>query len=279
MTQALGILSGRFGRVALLDMDTSLTVHAHGHCHLVFKVSGPDQLFTVEGAALPLRADTAVAVNSWQEHSYAHATGGERTVFLALYLETDWLADADRLFSLCGRPAFFGAPGVHVGPEAEFWRDRLMEMVEAGAEDACAVEEAIVQLSWAVGRSAASREPRPARAPDFRIRRAMRTMHERIGQPYAYDTLAASAGLSRSRFNALFRESTGVTPAVYGNALRVEASVAALGTRSTSISTVADDLGFSAPSNFCRFFQQHTGLVPRDFRRAVAMVTNGTSRA
>lgn len=272
MTQALGILAGRFGRVALLDMDTSLTVHAHGHCHLVFKVAGPDQLFTVEGAALPLRADTAVAVNSWQEHAYAHATGGERTVFLALYLETDWLADADRLFSLCGRPAFFSAPGVCVGAEAEFWRDRLIEMVEAGAEDAAAVEEAILQLSWAVGRRAARHAPPPARAPDFRIRRAMRAMHERIGEPYAYDALAAAAGLSRSRFNTLFKDSTGVTPAVYGNALRVEASVAALGTRGSSISAVADDLGFSAPSNFCRFFQQHTGLVPRDFRRAVATV-------
>lgn len=279
MTQARWILSGRFGRVALLDMDTSLTVHAHGHCHLVFKVAGPDQMFTVEGAALPLRAGTAVAVNSWQEHSYTHSTSGERTVFLALYLETDWLAGADRLFNLCGRPAFFGEPGVCVNAEVECWRDRLIEMAAAGGDDASAVEEAIVQLWWSVGRSARSREPRLARSPDFRIRRAMRAMRERIGQPYAYDRLAASAGLSRSRFNALFKESTGVTPAVYGNALRVEASVAALGMRSTSISNVADDLGFSAPSNFCRFFQQHTGLVPRDFRRAIAMVTNGDTRA
>jgi AraC-like DNA-binding protein len=35
---------------------------------------------------------------------------------------------------------------------------------------------------------------------------------------------------------------------------------------------LADDLGFSAHSNFTRFFQQHTGIAPRQFRRALAQV-------
>ncbi len=67
MTKALSILQGRFGRVALLDMDTSLVDHAHPHYHLIFKASGPDQSFVVEGQTVPLRSDTLVAVNSWQQ--------------------------------------------------------------------------------------------------------------------------------------------------------------------------------------------------------------------
>ena len=47
MTEALSILRGGFGRLALLDMDTSLVDHAHPHCHLIFKASGPDQDFVV----------------------------------------------------------------------------------------------------------------------------------------------------------------------------------------------------------------------------------------
>jgi AraC family transcriptional regulator len=101
VTRALSILQGRFGRVALLDMDTSLVDHAHPHYHLIFKASGPDQNFVVEGQAVPLRSDTLVAVNSWQQHAYVHRPGTERTLFLALYIEPGWLADADRSFVGC----------------------------------------------------------------------------------------------------------------------------------------------------------------------------------
>lgn len=270
MTKGLGIVTGRFGRVALLDMDTSLTTHAHAHCHVVFKVAGPDQHFTVDGAVLPLKADTAVLVNAWQEHQYAHRDDRERSVFLALYLDTDWLARADRLFSSCGRPAFFARPGIAISAESGRWRDRLIEMIETGHDDAGAVEDAILQLTWTIGRSAANPASPPARAPDYRVRRALRSMREHTAEPYDYDALAGLAGLSRSRFNTLFRDCTGVTPAVYGNAIRIEASVCALGDPATGIGQVSDNLGFSAASNFCRFFQQHTGLTPSDYRRAMA---------
>ena len=86
MTKALSILRGRFGRVALLDMDTSLVDHAHPHFHLIFKASGPDQNFVVEGQTVPLRSDMLVAVNSWQQHAYVHRQGAERTMFLSLYI-------------------------------------------------------------------------------------------------------------------------------------------------------------------------------------------------
>lgn len=274
MTTGLGILTGRFGRVALLDMDTSLTVHAHGHCHAVFKVAGPDQSFVVDGARLPMTDETAILVNSWQEHCYPHKTGRERTVFLALYLETPWLSATDRIFKSCARPAFFGKPCIGIGPEVEFWRDRIIEMIRDGADDGAAIEQAIARLTWAISHRATSDDPRPARASDFRLRRAMHEMRSDVFSPYDYDALAAMAGLSRSRFNTLFKEATGITPAVYGNALRVEASVAALGRRDVSINHVADDLGFSAASNFCRFFQQHTGLTPNEYRRAMIPIAS-----
>ena len=111
MTKALSILRGRFGRVALLDMDTSLVDHAHPHFHLIFKASGPDQNFRGRGAAVPLRSDTLVAVNSWQQHEYVHRQGAERTLFLALYIEPGWLADADRSFRQLRRARLFSSGG------------------------------------------------------------------------------------------------------------------------------------------------------------------------
>src|ERR1700721_665446 len=114
VTRALSILRGRFGRVALLDMDTSLVDHAHPHYHLIFKASGPDQNFVVEGQAVPLRGDTLVAVNSWQQHEYVHRQGTERTLFLALYIEPGWLAEADRSFVNCAEPGFFPRAGIAI---------------------------------------------------------------------------------------------------------------------------------------------------------------------
>jgi AraC-like DNA-binding protein len=36
-----------------------------------------------------------------------------------------------------------------------------------------------------------------------------------------------------------------------------------------SVTEVSDKLGFSAPSHFARFFSQHIGLPPSDFKRGL----------
>jgi AraC-like DNA-binding protein len=43
-----------------------------------------------------------------------------------------------------------------------------------------------------------------------------------------------------------------------------------------SLISVALDLGFSAPSNFSRFFKEHTGVTPSTFQRAASGATPPT---
>jgi AraC-like DNA-binding protein len=38
---------------------------------------------------------------------------------------------------------------------------------------------------------------------------------------------------------------------------------------SDPVATVAHDLGFAAPGHFSRFFRQHLGITPSDYRRVV----------
>lgn len=276
MTKALGILRGRFGRVALLDMDTSLVNHAHHHCHIILKASGPDQRFVVNGQPVPLREDTAVLVNTWEQHHYPHRPGRERTEFLALYIEPSWLAGIDRSFSSCRFPGFFARSCVALTDGICALRHQLItRILWDGCDDGPEVERLIHDLTVAiVHRFAQWREPAmqamPERVRDFRVRRAIRAMRGAVEAPYDFDGLATVAGLSRPRFNQLFRQCTGVSPAVYGNVIRVEAAMTALGAPDIAVSAVADDLGFSAHSNFTRFFQQHTGIIPSEFRRVVA---------
>lgn len=282
MTKALSILSGDFGRVALLDMNTSLVDHAHHHCHLIFKASGPDQDFMVEGQAYPVRDDTAVAVNTWQQHEYLHQGQDERTVFVALYIEPRWLVDADRSFAACTNPGFFSRPSLRLTPEIRRRRNMLVHRMETDLAGSHELEELILDLSVEVAHRFSEWRGAPGGSRpgprDFRIRRAIRHMQDHmhghtrghVGERLDLDGVAAASGLSRPHFNHLFRRSTGVSPAVYANALRVEAAVAALREQGQGIATIADELGFSAQSNFTRFFQQHTGTSPNQFRRVMA---------
>jgi AraC family transcriptional regulator len=276
VTRALSILQGRFGRVALLDMDTSLVDHAHPHYHLIFKASGPDQNFVVEGQAVPLRSDTLVAVNSWQQHAYLHRQGAERTLFLALYIEPGWLADADRSFINCSEPGFFPRAGIAITSEIDRLRADVVRRMAGPSGRHDELQQLILDLclnvaygfsDWRDGAAGLHK----ARGPrDYRIGRALRHMRESAAQAVDLDETARGCGLSRPHFNHLFRNCTGVSPRVYVNALRVETAVGRLRQHQNEIGSISQDLGFSAQSNFTRFFQQHTGTSPNQYRRVMA---------
>ena len=84
--------------------------------------------------------------------------------------------------------------------------------------------------------------------------------------------MARDAGLSRPHFYKLFRREIGVTPNIYLNTLRMEKAIERLGQTEHSITTIADDLGFSCQSVFTRFFSSHVGMPPTDYRRAVQVL-------
>lgn len=275
MTKGCTILRGRFGRIALLDMNTSLVGHAHPHYHLVFKVGGADQEFVVEGRAVPLRHDTVVAVNAWQQHAYIHRDSTERTQFLAFYIEPDWLAEADRIFLDCARPSFFPGACVAIGAEIERLRTRLVGyMGNAAIGGSEELQQLILDIclqvsygfsEWRAGYSISS-----VRLRDFRIERALNYIRDHADRPLDLDRVAGISGLSRPHFNCQFRTCTGLSPRLYVNAFRLEAAVARLHSQHDGIGAISGALGFSAQSNFTRFFQQHTGTSPHQFRRGLA---------
>jgi AraC-like DNA-binding protein len=50
--------------------------------------------------------------------------------------------------------------------------------------------------------------------------------------------------------------------------LCVESAIAKLSSGTGKIAEVSAELGFSAQSNFTRFFQQQVGIPPSEYRRA-----------
>jgi AraC-like DNA-binding protein len=273
MSTALRIAHGAFGRVALLDMDESLVRHAHPHCHVLLKVEGADTQFVVSDAVYPLTDDTAVLVNGWQPHSYVHNPERPRTVILALYIEPEWLTAFRPGWAASGAPGFFSHPSGDVSPHIRNLAMNLAANMVARPEARAAHEALLSDLMIAVierftpWRSfPASIREMSARGGDWRIRKAAASMRSEAGRDAALDSFARDAGLSRSHFFRLFEASVGVPPKVYLNVVRMEKAVDAVLNRSVNISEISHQLGFAEPAHFTRFFRNHSGVSPREFR-------------
>jgi AraC-like DNA-binding protein len=278
MSAALRIFQGSFGRVALLDMSTSLVVHAHSQCHILLKSGGADAMFRVQGRDCPLASNTAVLVSAWESHAYVHL-GEERTVILALYIEPFWLSAIDGAFENCAHPQFFPQPCVSLTPSIKRLADRLAEEMLAERElDERTLESLMCEIIMHFsGLRSRPKIFRPERAyADFRIRRAILHQRENLTLWRKADELADVAGLSRPHFFAMFRRVMNLTPNVFFNVLRMDAAIAGLCNSDRSIANVATELGFSAQSHFTRFFRHHLGIAPSDYRRVVDIVQDKT---
>ena len=278
VSSAVKIFQGRFGRVALLDMDAPLVGHAHHHCHILIKAGGADSEFTVRGERAPLTDDSAVLVNAWEHHAYEHeVAAGERTLILALYIEPGWLADLQRSLAMSGHPRFFPQSCVRIsGATRRHAEEFVLELWWGDEISAGRLEDLLFNLitdvveTYSGWRDLASLlRSKPPVAMDPRVRRSIAMMKQDIGHDLDVDSLASSAGLSRAHFFTLFQRDTHVTPMVYANVLRFEAAVKRLTQGGEPVGEVAHELGFSAPGHFSRFFRQHLGITPSDYRRVV----------
>ena len=103
---------------------------------------------------------------------------------------------------------------------------------------------------------------------DHRLRAAIAHMREHLSEPMAVEDVATRVGLSRGHFFTLFKDQLNTTPQVFWSAVRVEEAVRRLVQQEEPLTSVALDLGFSTPGNFSRFFREHMGVTPSEFRRA-----------
>lgn len=284
MSKASGAVAGLFGRIALLDIDRPVHRHAHPHAHLLFKVGGTDSWFRVGNRLYPLTDRTTVLVNSWETHDYPHRSSDPNSLVLALYVEPEWLSSVDNVFrSSLGRGLF---PQACV--EVPKGVRRLLHNTAEAVLDKTALskdhEDLLAKLMCEVMiRFSSAQRSRPSRmvysgfARDFRIRRAIEFMKQRVGEQYTMETVADKAALSRAHFFELFRSNTGMSPLVFRNALKMEACYHKLLHSNENLGRISAQLNFTALPHFTRFFRDHLGVTPSEFRRAVTSYA-GTSR-
>ncbi len=278
MSAAVRILQGKFGRVCLLDMDRPLVTHAHSQCHVLIKVSGEDTSFSVRDKSYPLTDQTAVLVNSWEPHAYTHHDpDAPGTIILALYIEPLWLGEIEKALISSGQPGFFPQPCVAISkPIRKLSNQLAMQMLYGEPLSAQQLETQLSNLMIAVIDAFSEwrnfhdlRQAGLPRMPDPRIRRALSYLRNNVGAELDIDKLASEACLSRAHFFKLFQQDTSLTPNLYVNVLRIEKAIEGLTQSRQPLVNLSESLGFSAQSHFTRFFQQHMGTVPSQYRKVV----------
>lgn len=259
---------GEFGRAAVLKLHAGLAPHAHSEAHIVWWLDGAPVAGQVGRHQWRSAEHAAIAVNPYEPHDLRILEPHRPAICLALYISCDWLHTR-------GAGALeFHNPFLRIDPTLGGIAARVTQSLLGACSDAAQREREIERLiDAAVAASAPDhRLPRAiSGGVDFRIRRALSFMRENVSVRLRVDEVARRVGLSRPHFFAMFRDQLKTPPQIYWNALRLEAAIERLLCRDEPLGNIALDLGFSASSNFTRFFRDHTGVTPREYRRAALL--------
>jgi AraC-like DNA-binding protein len=274
MSTALAVCHGAFGRVTVYQLDKPMRAHAHREGHLTFLMSGSPAIVTIDGIPHLVDQGAGVAINPWQPHSFQPCSADQSSVYLVAYICDRWLDSNEEAH---GRLRF-GTNAITVGTTLRSICASLAHVLVTNASYRIVnrylnqLLDASFEASWkTAGRPNPS--TRPHNVIDFRVRKSLRILDDGLAQGIELDEVARDAGLSRPHFFKLFRENTGVTPALYANTMRIERALDRLMGSQASVTDIGYELGFSSQSHFTHFFSAHVGIAPTQYR-TIARVVN-----
>ena len=274
MARPIRIFDGGFGRLQLLEAAPGGETQTSASPQIVTKQGGGDVSFRVEGESLPLTRENLLFINPGVASELPLEPGSIPAQLLSFHASLDWLRSRfPAVFDAGGRP--FPAASELIAPRIRQLADTLV--IEVTNDQFLSHERLEFMLqelmlsiveTYLAKRHSASRLWRGSPFADTRIRRALSLLRAHPNKDVNMNELANQVGLSRSRFYDLFQLSTGHSPRAYLDMLCIESAIAKLSSGTAKIAQVSSELGFSAQSNFTRFFQQQVGIPPSEYRRA-----------
>lgn len=175
-----------------------------------------------------------------------------------------------RFLNLLGRDAFFGPVSQYRGLSSVV-ELILDEMRTKGAFYIEKVRGLLLSLLFEIARIAKKEDEDE---PDVQLRtgvgpiqNALKYVEEHYADPIRIEELAKECHISETHFRRLFSEYIDMTPVEYVNLVRVLRSCEALRSSNASMSTVAQNCGFSTVSTFDRNFKQVLGVTPYQWKK------------
>ena len=255
MGRIVRLAEGRFGRLVLEELAADERIQAADEPAIVLQYRFDDVLFL--------------------NPTESHTTRGP-TKALIVHASREWLRSSFPVFQ---------EDEAHPFPETvEAITPRIRQLADTMAVEVVndrflsperlefMLQELLLSIveTYLARRRSAAPLWRGSRFEDTRIRRAIALLRAHPNKDLNIDQLANQVGLSRSRFYDLFQICTGFSPRAYLDLLCVEAAIARLTSGRGKIAELSAELGFSAQSNFTRFFHNQVGVAPSEYRRAAS---------
>lgn len=102
-----------------------------------------------------------------------------------------------------------------------------------------------------------------------RVNRTIDVIRRDIAHRYTIEELCRTAGMKKSLFIRVFKETTGYSPIQYVLKLRIEHAKKLLCDSDAKIEKIAAECGFSDPFYFSRLFKKQCGASPLQFRKSM----------
>jgi AraC family transcriptional regulator len=277
MPRPVRLFEGRFGRLVLAEAAAPGVPQSQSEPLILIKVDGADSVVSIGGTPQPLTREDMLFANPGEPSQTMGSANGAPARVIAFHPSVEWLRN--------GFPAAFEDAGGAMFPRArEPITPRIRQLADTLAVETLndqflsperlefMLQEMMLSVieTYVARRRAGASLWRGSRFADTRIRKALALLRARPNKDVNIDELASQVGLSRSRFYDLFQLCTGRSPRSYLDMLCVESAISKLSSGRTRIADVSAELGFSAQSNFTRFFLNQVGIPPSEYRRAAA---------
>jgi len=274
MARPIRVFDGSFGRLQLIETAAGDSPQASAVPQIVVKQDGADLDLRVDGEMLRLTRESLLFLSPGAASEAVFEAGAGSAQLLCFQASADWLRGSF--------PAVFDADSRAFGSARETITPRIRQLADTLVVEVLndqflsherlefMLQELMLSIveTYLARRQAGARLWRGSPFADNRIRKALALLRAHPNKELNMNDLANQVGLSRSRFYDLFQTSTGRSPRSYLDLLCVETAIAKLSSGSAKIAEVSAELGFSAQSNFTRFFQQQVGIPPSEYRRA-----------
>jgi AraC family transcriptional activator of pobA len=252
------------------------TIRAHRHRNLfqilLIERGGGEMIY--EAAKLPFAAPAAILVPAAVAHGFRFEPGTEGWVMS--FTEDAAFALADRSGEALSRLRALAAhPIIPMAGEADRTRlsDLCAELFEEGslAREGyrMAMRSLLALIAVTVARLAASRARTGAitlQPADATVAQLRTLVDEYFRREHQLGFYAEKLGMTVDRLNDHVKRATGVTAGhLIRQRLLTEAKRALVFT-TQPIQDIAEELAFSDPSHFARFFRKQTGTTPHEFR-------------
>jgi len=254
--------------------------HSTGHrilpCALCVQLIGDSVMIELpDDEALVVRSGEAFVIPEGTPHRITLVKGGKGV--------SRWAHFNVSVFETVDALAFYQTPRVVKGDVAQELGDLCEELAEASSRKDLTIESQTVVMALGFRLAAVifhyshpTRDLRGGAATFQWLSPLLRRLKDGRSKKVPLRRMAKMAGLSISRFSALFHKTMGESPVRYQTRMRLLRAKILLLRTDNSAAEIAEELGYKDQFHFSKAFKKECGTSPRNYRSQSRMTNNNT---